>query len=118
MDAGALVVTGGGRGIGAQIGHQAARSGVPVALIFRSRPDNAHRIVGEIQAAGGRAIAIAADVGNEADVVRAFEEVDRAFGKLGGLVNNAVMAGPPRPRDPWRPGPRTGCLRRTGAPAH
>jgi NAD(P)-dependent dehydrogenase (short-subunit alcohol dehydrogenase family) len=96
MGSGALVVTGGGRGIGAQIGLQAARSGVPVALIYRSRPDNASRVVSEIEAAGGQAIAIEADVGNETDVVRAFESVDGAFGRLGGLVNNAVMAGPPR----------------------
>jgi NAD(P)-dependent dehydrogenase (short-subunit alcohol dehydrogenase family) len=93
---GALVVTGGGRGIGARIAVQAARGGAPVALVYRSRPDNAARVVAEIQAAGGRAMAIAADVGSEADVARTFEAVDATFGPVGGLVNNAVMAGPPR----------------------
>ena len=95
-DPGALVVTGGGRGIGAQIVLRAARNGTPTALIYRSRPENASRVAGEIQAAGGRAMAIQADVGSEADVVAAFKAVDAAFGPLGGLVNNAVLAGPPR----------------------
>lgn len=94
--AGALVVTGGGRGIGAEIARRAARGGAPVALLYRARPDNARKVVGQIEAAGGRAVAIAADVGREADVARAFEAVDAALGPLGGLVNNAVMAGSPR----------------------
>jgi len=92
----ALVVTGGGRGIGARIAVQAAQGGAPVALVYRSRPDNAARVVAEIETAGGRAMAIAADVGSEADVARTFEAVDATLGPVGGLVNNAVMAGPPR----------------------
>ena len=51
---------------------------------------------GGFEAAGGRAVAIQADVGSESDVARAFIAVDAAFGSLGGLVNNAVLAGPPR----------------------
>ena len=92
---GALVVTGGGRGIGAQVARRAAQAGVPVALIYRARADDAARVVDEIAAAGGRAIAIAADIGKEADVMRAFATVDEAFGPLGGLVNNAVDPGTP-----------------------
>lgn len=95
-NSGALVVTGGGRGIGAQIAVRAARNGTPVALVYRSRPENAARVVGEIEAAGGQAMAIQADVGSEADVTGAFTAVDAAFGPIGGLVNNAVLAGPPR----------------------
>jgi NAD(P)-dependent dehydrogenase (short-subunit alcohol dehydrogenase family) len=95
-DSRALVVTGGGRGIGAQIALRAALHGTPVALIYRSRPGNAARVAGQIQAAGGRAVAVQADVGSEADVGAAFKAVDAAFGSLGGLVNNAVLAGPPR----------------------
>ena len=91
-NSGALVVTGGGRGIGAQIALQAARHGTPVALIYQSRPGNAARVAGQIQAAGGRAVAVQADVGSEADVAAAFKTVDAAFGSLGGLVNNAVLA--------------------------
>jgi NAD(P)-dependent dehydrogenase (short-subunit alcohol dehydrogenase family) len=95
MTPGALVVTGGARGIGAEIALRAARSGTPVALIYRSRSDAANRVVGEIEAAGGQAIAIAADVGQEADVMRAVATVDDAFGTLGGLVNCAVIPGAP-----------------------
>jgi NAD(P)-dependent dehydrogenase (short-subunit alcohol dehydrogenase family) len=93
--AGALVVTGGGRGIGAQVAFKAAQAGMPVAVIYRSRADDAARVVDAIKAAGGRAIAIAADIGKEDDVLRAFAAVDEAFGRLGGLVNNAVDAGAP-----------------------
>ena len=93
MNQGALVVTGGGRGIGAQIARCAAGAGTPVALIYRSRPDAAARVVDEIEAAGGRAIAIAADIGKEDDVLRAFEAVDNTFASLSGLVNNAVFPG-------------------------
>jgi len=95
-NSGALVVTGGGRGIGAQIALRAARHGTPVALIYRSRPGNAAWVAGQIEAAGGRAVAIQADVGSESDVAHAFTAVDTTFGSLGGLVNNAVLAGPPR----------------------
>lgn len=95
-NSGSLVVTGGGRGIGAQIALQAARHGTPVALIYHSRPDNAARVVGEIEAAGGLAVAIQADVGSESEVASAFAAADAAFGSLGGLVNNAVLTGPPR----------------------
>lgn len=93
---GTLIVTGGGRGIGAQIAVRAAQGGAPVAVLFRSRPENAARVVSEIEADGGRAVAIRADVGSEADVARAFTAAEAAFGPLGGLVNNAVLAGPPR----------------------
>jgi NAD(P)-dependent dehydrogenase (short-subunit alcohol dehydrogenase family) len=96
MSQGALVVTGGGRGIGAQIALGAAKGGTPVALIYRSRPDNAARVVDEIEAAGGRAIAIRGDVGSEDDVAQAFTAADSALGPIGGLVNNAVWAGSPR----------------------
>jgi NAD(P)-dependent dehydrogenase (short-subunit alcohol dehydrogenase family) len=94
VNAGALVVTGGGRGIGAEIARAAARAGTPVALFYRSRADVAARVVGEIEAGGGRALAIQADVGDERDVRRAFEAVDAALGPVGGLVNNAVDPGP------------------------
>jgi NAD(P)-dependent dehydrogenase (short-subunit alcohol dehydrogenase family) len=92
---GALVVTGGGRGIGAEIARRAARAGTPVALIYRSRADAAAHVVAEIVAEGGRAIALGADIGDEAAVVHAFAAVDEAFGGLGGLVNNAVDPGTP-----------------------
>lgn len=92
MDQGALVVTGGGQGIGAQIALRAAQAGTPVAILSRS--GSGSKVADEIKASGGRALAIVADVGKEADVVRAFRTIDDAFGKLRGLVNNAVLAGP------------------------
>ena len=92
---GALVITGGGRGIGAQIARTAASRGTPVALIYRSRADAAAGVVSEVEAGGGRAIAIQADIGDEADVLRAFDTVDRELGRVSGLVNNAVTAGEP-----------------------
>jgi len=89
----ALVVTGGARGIGARIAILARR---PVALFYRTRANEAARVVSEIESNGGRAVAIAADIGVEADVMRAFETIDRVFGGVGGLVNNAVDPGPRR----------------------
>jgi NAD(P)-dependent dehydrogenase (short-subunit alcohol dehydrogenase family) len=94
---GALVVTGGGRGIGAQVALGAARAGTPVALINRTHSEAALRVVAEIEAAGGRAIAIAADIGDETEVTRAFRIVDDELGRLGGVVNNAVFPGAPGP---------------------
>jgi NAD(P)-dependent dehydrogenase (short-subunit alcohol dehydrogenase family) len=91
----ALVVTGGGRGVGAEVARGAARAGRAVALINRSRSEAALRVVADIEAAGGRAIAIAADIADEAAVVRAFRIDDDELGALGGLVNNAVLAGEP-----------------------
>lgn len=95
-NSGTLIVTGGGRGIGAQIAVRAAQAGTPVAVLYHSRPDNAARVVSEIESDGGRAVAIRADVGSEADATRAFAAAEDALGPLGGLVNNAVLAGPPR----------------------
>jgi NAD(P)-dependent dehydrogenase (short-subunit alcohol dehydrogenase family) len=93
MSAGALVVTGGGRGIGARIAVEAARRGMPVALAYRSRAETASETVREIEAAGGRALAVAADIGSEAEVLRLFARIDETFGGICGLVNNAGVPG-------------------------
>lgn len=84
-----LLVTGGGRGIGAAICRLAAKAGYRVAVNFASNETAAAALVREIEAEGGQAIAIRGDVGNEGDVVTMFEAVDRAFGRLDALVNNA-----------------------------
>ncbi|MEP9374633.1 SDR family oxidoreductase [Mesorhizobium sp. KR1-2] len=84
-----LLVTGGGRGIGAAICRQAAKAGYRVAVNYASNEAAATAVVREIEAGGGQAIAIRGDVGSEADVVAMFEAVDRAFGQLDALVNNA-----------------------------
>jgi NAD(P)-dependent dehydrogenase (short-subunit alcohol dehydrogenase family) len=96
MDAGhALIVTGAARGIGARVARQAAAAGTPVAVFYRSSADSAEQVVHDIESAGGRAVAVPADLGHEEEVAAAFETVDRELGPLGGLVNNAVFAGEP-----------------------
>lgn len=89
MSAKALLVTGGSRGIGAAISLQAARQGWRVAVNFHSNRDAADRVVDEIEAAGGEAFAIQGDASSETDIVFMFAEVDRRFGRLDALVNNA-----------------------------
>jgi len=84
-----LVVTGGSRGIGAAIARLAARDGYDVVLTYRVEEKQAAKIVQEITACGRRALAVQADVSVEADVLRLFETVDREFGPLDALVNNA-----------------------------
>jgi NAD(P)-dependent dehydrogenase (short-subunit alcohol dehydrogenase family) len=84
-----LIVTGGGRGIGAETARLAARRGYAVAVNYLRNRAAAEAVVQEIERAGGRAVAIAADVAAEADVVRLFATVDEALGPLSALVNNA-----------------------------
>jgi NAD(P)-dependent dehydrogenase (short-subunit alcohol dehydrogenase family) len=84
-----LLVTGGSRGIGAAACLVAARHGWRVAVNYAANEAAANAVVAEIEKAGGEAIAIQGDVGNAADIVSMFETVDRHFGRLDGLVNNA-----------------------------
>ena len=74
-----VLITGGGRGIGAATARLAASRGYAVCVNYRTNRQAAARVVGDIQAAGGRAVAIAADVAVEADVVRLFDECDQAW---------------------------------------
>ncbi|HYN13367.1 MAG TPA: SDR family oxidoreductase [Burkholderiales bacterium] len=87
-----FLVTGGGRGIGASIARLAAARGHHVAILYRENDAAAAALVKEIEKAGGRALALKADVGDEKSLVRAFETVDRA-GPLDVLVNNAGITG-------------------------
>jgi NAD(P)-dependent dehydrogenase (short-subunit alcohol dehydrogenase family) len=86
-----LVVTGGGRGIGAATARMAGARGYDVCVNYRANRDAASRVVEDVQAAGRRAIAVAADVSVDADVVRLFETCDRELGRLDALVNNAAI---------------------------
>ena len=86
---GVLLVTGGSRGIGAATACLAAARGYAVCLNYRARRDAADAVVADIMASGGRAVAVAADVAVEADVVRLFETCDRELGPVTALVNNA-----------------------------
>ncbi|TGQ43807.1 MULTISPECIES: SDR family oxidoreductase [unclassified Mesorhizobium] len=84
-----LLVTGGGRGIGAATCRLAARAGYRVAVNYASNEAAATALVEAIAQAGGEALAIKGDVGSEADVLSMFETIDRAFGPLDALANNA-----------------------------
>jgi len=84
-----LLVTGGSRGIGAATCRLAARQGWAVAVNYTTNSLAADEVVREIRAVGGRAMAVQADVADEAQVLRMFEQVDTKFGHLTGLVNNA-----------------------------
>jgi NAD(P)-dependent dehydrogenase (short-subunit alcohol dehydrogenase family) len=84
-----LLVTGGSRGIGAEVVRMAARRGWRVAFSYVSNANAAEAAVRAAEQAGGEAFAVQADIGSEADILRLFESVDRRFGRLDGLVNNA-----------------------------
>jgi NAD(P)-dependent dehydrogenase (short-subunit alcohol dehydrogenase family) len=84
-----LVITGGSRGIGAATALLAATRGYAVCISYLKNEAAAAAVVREISEAGGRAIAIAADVSLESDVVRLFERVDTELGSVTELVNNA-----------------------------
>lgn len=89
MAAKAMLVTGGGRGIGAAVARLGAASGWRVAINYAANEKAAAALVDEIAKAGGEASAVRGDVGHEADVLSMFEAVDKRFGRLDGLVNNA-----------------------------
>ena len=88
-----LIVTGGGRGIGAAIGRKAAAQGYRVALNYLRERSRAESVVGDIEAAGGMAVAIAGDVSQSADVGRLFDEAVRLLGPVTHVVNNAGITG-------------------------
>jgi NAD(P)-dependent dehydrogenase (short-subunit alcohol dehydrogenase family) len=90
---GVLIVTGASRGIGAACALLGAAQGFKVCVNYHSSADRADAVVAEIEAAGGQAIAIAGDMGAEADIIRLFERVDTALGPVTALINNAGMTG-------------------------
>lgn len=89
-----VIVTGASSGIGAATARLLGTEGASVVVNYRSSSEQAEAVVADVIAAGGKAIAIKADMGVEADIVRLFEETDKAFGPLTGLVNNAGINGP------------------------
>ncbi|MEE8188152.1 MAG: SDR family oxidoreductase [Kiloniellales bacterium] len=90
---GVLIVTGGGRGIGAATARLGAARGYAVCVNYLSNAEAAASVVAEIEAAGGRALAVQADVAREEEAIRLFEVVDRELGPVTALVNNAGLAG-------------------------
>jgi 3-oxoacyl-[acyl-carrier protein] reductase len=83
------VVTGASKGVGAGIAKGLAAEGAAVVVNYAAAREGADRVVADIEARGGKAIAIQADVSKAADVRRLFAEAVRAFGALDVLVNNA-----------------------------
>lgn len=84
-----IIITGGSRGIGAATARLAAQRGYAVCINYVRNQAAADALVQEIEAQGGKAIAVAADVAQEADIVRLFDTVDQALGPVTALVNNA-----------------------------
>jgi NAD(P)-dependent dehydrogenase (short-subunit alcohol dehydrogenase family) len=84
-----LLVTGGGRGIGAATALLAARQGYAVAVNYTANAPAADEVVRQIRAAGGKAFAVPADVAREDQVMAMYERVDAELGPVTALVNNA-----------------------------
>ena len=88
-----VLVTGGGRGIGAATAKLLAKRGYDVAVNYQSNITAAGKVVREIEGMGRRALAIQGDVAKEAHVVRMMSAVEERLGPLYGLVNNAGITG-------------------------
>ena len=82
-------IQGGSRGIGAAIAKRLAKDGAAIALTYVSSPQKAEEVVKEIEAAGGRAIAIKADSSDAAQIKAAVQQAADTYGKIDILVNNA-----------------------------
>ena len=83
------VVTGASKGIGAGIAKALAAEGASVVVNYASSKEGADRVIKEITAKGGKAIAVQGDVSKQVDITRLFAETKKAYGKLNILVNNA-----------------------------
>ena len=90
MGADVLVVTGGGRGIGAATSRLAASRGYSVCINYQRNQDAALAVVNDIQQHGGQAIAVQADISVEPEVVALFEAAEQKLGRLTALVNSAA----------------------------
>lgn len=88
-----VLITGGSRGIGAATALLAARQGYAVAVNYASNSLAADEVVRQIRQSGGQAMAVQADVAQEAQVLAMFERIDAKFGRLTALVNNAGVVG-------------------------
>jgi NAD(P)-dependent dehydrogenase (short-subunit alcohol dehydrogenase family) len=91
---GILMITGGGRGIGAETAGKAADAGWDICVNYEGNAARAETVVADVVSRGRRAIAVQADISNEADVIRLFETCDAELGKPTGLVNSAGILEP------------------------
>ena len=93
MSQGAMIVTGGGRGIGAAVCKLGAAAGYDICVNYLSNSMRAEAVLEEVRDVGVRAIAVKADVADRSQVLQLFERVDEELGSLKALVNNAAIAG-------------------------
>jgi 3-oxoacyl-[acyl-carrier protein] reductase len=91
------IVTGSSRGIGRAIAERFAAEGAAVVVNYARSEDEARSVVVAIEAKGGKAIAIQADAGVVSDIRRLFRETLAKFGRIDIVVNNAGLAGNPKP---------------------
>lgn len=89
LDGRTVVVTGGGRGIGAAIAVNAARAGASVAIGYREQEEAARSVAEQIRSMGGTAETIQADISNSEGAKHLVATAEDLFGKIDGLVNNA-----------------------------
>jgi 3-oxoacyl-[acyl-carrier protein] reductase len=83
------IVTGASRGIGRAVAKRLAQDGFGVAVNYLSNASEAEQVASEIQRIGSNAIAVKADVANQADVERLFEETMKKFGSVDVVVHNS-----------------------------
>ncbi|MFX1711377.1 SDR family oxidoreductase [Stutzerimonas stutzeri] len=86
-----MLITGASRGIGAATARLAAQQGYALCLNYHQRADAANAVLEQVRGMGVTAIAVQADVADETQVLHMFEAIDREFGRLDVLVNNAGM---------------------------
>ncbi len=86
-----ILITGGGRGVGAATARLAAERGYDVAISFASNEAAASAVADDVRAAGRKALAVQADSADPGQVVRLFSAIDQEFGRLDVLVNNAAI---------------------------
>ncbi|WP_432377199.1 SDR family oxidoreductase [Agrobacterium rosae] len=86
-----ILITGGGRGVGAATARLAAAQGYDVAISYVSNESAALAVAVDVEAAGRQALAVRADSADPEQVVQLFEAIDQAFGRIDVLVNNAAI---------------------------
>ncbi len=86
-----VLITGAGRGIGAATALALAKQGYDVGVNYRSNASAARKVVEQLAGLGVKAVPIQADISDEAQVLRLFEAVDTALGRITALVNNAAI---------------------------
>jgi NAD(P)-dependent dehydrogenase (short-subunit alcohol dehydrogenase family) len=95
------LITGASRGIGAATARLAGERGYRVCVNYFGSEAQAENVAADIRGKGGEAFLARADIGDEDDILRMFDKIDREVGPLSALVNNAGIVGPPGPLDSY-----------------